>query len=369
MREELPEGPLYAVALTRAGAGFARRLAEAFPGTAAFAPERFAGGGVQPLSEPTSALLARLWPGAGGFLLVMAAGIAVRAVAPLLRDKAVDPAVVVLDPEGRFAVPLLSGHLGGANALAREVGRRLGAVPVLTTATDAAGAPAAEVWARDRGLRIEDRAGVIRVNAAWANGDPVAAYLDPALGDPALLDELEPFLSFVTGDEAEAREEEAKGVLLAVTHRLLPGLGAALTLRPPCLTLGAGCREGADPGEVVDGARRALEDAGFAAGAVRQVASVDAKAQEPALRELARALGVPYVTLPPEALAAVPVPNPSARVARAVGTPSVAEAAALAASRGGRLVLPKVKGSTWTLAAALGPWERAGDGEGAGAFR
>jgi cobalamin biosynthesis protein CbiG len=167
-----------------------------------------------------------------------------------------------------------------------------------------------------------------------------------------------PFLRLVTGDEAEARE--APGALVAVTHRLLPGLGAALTLRPPCLTLGAGCREGADPGPVVDGARRALESAGLAPDAVRQVASVEAKAREPALRELARALGVPYVTLPPEALAAVPVPNPSARVARAVGTPSVAEAAALAASRGGRLVLPKVKGPTWTLAAALGPWEGAG---------
>lgn len=355
--EALPEGPLYAVALTRPGARVARRLAEAFPGTEVLAPERFADGEATPLREPVAALLARLWPGSGGWFLVMAAGIAVRAVAPLLQDKAVDPAVVVLDPEGRFAVPLLCGHLGGANALAREVGRRLGAVPVLTTATDAAGAPAAEVWARDRGLRIEDRAGVIRVNAAWANGDPVAAYLDPALGAPAFLAELAPFLSLVTEDEGEARHALSRGTLLAVTHRLLPGLGAALTLRPPCLTLGAGCREGADPGEVRDGVRRALVAAGLAEGAVGRVASVDAKAREPALRELARDLGVPYRTHSAEELACVPVPNPSGRVARAVGTPSVAEAAALAGSGGGRLVLPKVKGRSWTVAVALRPRE------------
>lgn len=358
----LPPGPLYAVALTRGGAALVRRLAGAFPGAEAFAPARFAGPGVQGFAEPVAARIARLWPGAGGFFLVMAAGIAVRVIAPLLGDKAEDPAVVVLDPEGRFAVPLLSGHLGGANALAREVGRRLGATPVLTTATDAAGAPAAEVWARDRGLRPEGaggaaggRQGVLRVNSAWANREPVGAYLDPALGGFELLTDLAPYLALLTGDEGRARA--FAGALLAVTHRRLPELGAALILRPKCLTLGAGCREGAAPEEVAVGVRSALEGAGLAEGAVKQVASVDAKAREPALGELARGLDVPFVTFPSAVLAAVPVPNPSPRVFRAVGTPSVAEAAALAASGGGRLVLPKVKGRSWTLAVALGPWE------------
>lgn len=355
MSGAVPAGPLYAVALTRDGTDLALRLAEALPGARAFAPARFAPPGATGFSEPVAALLARLWPGAGGFLLVMAAGIAVRSIAPLLRDKAADPAVVVLDPVGRFAVPLLSGHLGGANALAREVGARLGATPVLTTATDAAGRPAAEVWARDRGLRVEHRDDVTGVNAAWANGEPVGAYLDPALGAPALLDDLAPHLALLTADEAEARA--FPGALVAVSHRLLPELGAALALRPACLCLGAGCRRGADPVEVARGVHAALEAAGLAPGAVALVASVDAKADEQALRELARGLGAPFATFPAEALAEVPVPNPSERVSRAVGTASVAEAAALTACRGGRLILPKVAGRTWTLAVALGTWK------------
>jgi len=348
-------GRLYAVALTRDGAGLARRLAQALPNTEALAPERFAGSGVGGFTEPVRHLVARLWDEADGFLLVMAAGIAVRSVAPLLRDKAIDPAVVLLDAAGRFAVPLVGGHLGGANELAREVGRRLGATPVITTATDAAGRPAAEVWAREHGLRVEGRAGVVRVNAAWANGEPVGAYLDQALDAGALLESLEPHLALVTGDPGEAIA--FGGALLAVTHRLLPDLGAALFLRPPCLTLGAGCRRGADPGDVAAGVLAALEKEGFAPGAVARVASVDAKADEPALHELARSLGVPFVTFPAETLDAVPVPNPSDRVSRAVGTASVAEAAALAAAPSSRLVTPKVKGRSWTLSVALGSWE------------
>jgi cobalt-precorrin 5A hydrolase len=281
----------------------------------------------------------------------MAAGIAVRCVAPLLRDKATDPAVVVLDAAGRFAIPLVGGHLGGANALAREVGRRFGATPVITTATDTAGRPAAEVWARDRGLRVENRAGVVRVNAAWANGEPVGAYLDSALEAEELLASLEPHLAMVTGDEARARL--FKGALVVVSHRLLPDLGDALFLRPSRLALGVGCRRGAAPATVAGGVQQALAAAGLAAGAVALVASVDAKAEEPALLELASSLGVPFATFPAETLAAVPVPNPSERVAREVGTASVAEAAALAGAGGGRLILPKVKGSSWTLAVAL----------------
>jgi cobalamin biosynthesis protein CbiG len=278
----------------------------------------------------------------------MAAGIAVRAVAPLLRDKLRDPAVVVLDQAGRFAVPILSGHVGGANDLAREVGRLLGATPVLTTATDVAGTPAIEVWAREKGLRWDDRGGVAAVNAAWANGDPVGAYADPPFA--GLLDDLRPHLALATADEAEAGA--FGGVLFGVTPRCLPQVGAALWLRPPCLCAGVGCRKGADPGTVEEGVRAALAEAHLSPLAVAEVVSVDDKAAEPALLELARSLGVPFRTFPAAALRRIPVPTPSRRVAEAVGTESVSEAAALLAASGGSLLLPKVKGKTWTLSVA-----------------
>lgn len=360
--------PLYAVALTRDGAALAARLAEAFPGTRALAPARFAGapgeGPVEGFSEPVARLVARLWPEAGGFFLIMAAGIAVRCLAPLIRDKARDPAVVVLDAAGRFAVPILAGHLGGANDLAREVGRRLGAAPVITTATDAAGRPAVEVWARDRGFRVEGRRGVIRVNGAWANGEPVAAFVDPALGGARLVATLAPHLARVVASEDEARAFE--GALVAVTHRQTRWK-PTVVLRPACLALGVGCRRGADPEAVRAGVLGALAAAGLSPRAAAVVASVDAKADEPALRELAGSLEVPFRTFPPAVLAAIAVPTPSRRVAAAVGTPSVSEAAALAAG-GSELVLPKVKGQAWTLAVALRvpPAEDAEGGSGVG---
>lgn len=352
------ERPLYAVALTRDGAALALRLARLFPGARALAPSRFAGGTPElaGFDEPVATLLARLWPEAGGLLLVMAAGIAVRSLAPLLSGKEKDPAVVVLDPAGRFAVSLLSGHLGGANDLAREVARRLGGTAVITTATDAVGAPAVEVWARTAGLRWEPRGGVTRINAAWANGEPVAAYLDPAL-DGSCLAPLEQHLALLTGDENVAASWD--GALLAVTHRLLPGVPADLWLRPPCLCLGAGCRRDAAPRVLEEGIREALRREGFSALAVSRLASVTDKAEELALLSLASSLGVEFRTYPAAELGVIDVPTPSARVQRAVGTPSVAEASALRASGAASLLLAKVKGATWTLAAALEPsWTR-----------
>ena len=353
------KGPLHTIALTRDGAALAARLAPGFPGANAWAPDRFARetSGVRGFDEPVGVLIARLWPEAGGFLLVMAAGIAVRSIADLLEDKTRDPAVVVMDPRGEFAVPLLSGHLGGANDLARQVAAWLGGTAVITTATDAVGAPAAEVWARDQGLEVVDRAGVVRVNAAWANGEPVGLYVDPALERPDQGAELDPHLA-LRCDNLE-QTEEFTGTLIAVTHRASAPRSAALVLRPRCLFLGVGCRRAADPGAVVDGVHAALAAAGLAEGAVAEVVSVDVKADEPALHALAAVLGVPFRVFPSTELAAVDVPSPSARVARAVGTASVSEAAALVASGGGRILCPKQKGGVWTLAVALGVPARA----------
>ncbi len=353
MRTPVEPDRLHAVALTRRGAATAARLARALPGCTAWAPQRFACAGARGFAAPVAALLRRLWPSSDGFLLVMAAGVAVRAIAGLLEDKARDPAVVVLDPEGRFAVPILSGHLGGANDLARRAAAILGGTPVLTTATDALGRRAVEVWAEQRGFGWEPREGLVAVNAALVNGEPLGAWADPEAGGQALLAGFRDHLDLATEDEEEARR--FAGVLLAVTPRLRPGLEAALYLRPPCLAAGVGCRRAADPEEVLGGVRSALERSGWSPLSISVLATVDAKAGEPALHRLSEALGVPLRAFPAEELERVRVPTPSERVRRAVGTPSVAEAAALAAAPGARLVLPKVKGPSWTAALALRP--------------
>ena len=125
------------------------------------------------------------WEASDALLFVGAAGIAVRAIAPYVASKANDPAVVAIDEAGRFAVSLLSGHLGGANELAQTVARAAGAIPVITTATDVRGVWAVDTWARRAGLAVSNPEAIKRVSARLLSGGRVALYSDmPISGQP-----------------------------------------------------------------------------------------------------------------------------------------------------------------------------------------
>ena len=290
------------------------------------------------------------WADADGFVLVAATGVAVRAIAPLLADKAADPAVVVVDDGGRFAVALTGGHRGGANVLAREVAALLGAEPVVTTATDGAGLPALDLLP---GFTVAGD--VAAVTRAWLDGSPPAVAIDPGLaawppppglaawppppgvaapvGDPpAHTGRSDPERS--TGPYGASSARDPAPVLL--TDRYVEPADGQVVLRPPSLVLGVGSSTGADPEGLHRLAMAALAEAGLSADSVGCVATVDRKAGEPAIVELAAALGVGLRCLPARLLAGTPVPNPSPVVEAAVGTPSVAEAAALAAAGAGR---------------------------------
>ncbi|MET7602831.1 precorrin-3B C(17)-methyltransferase [Streptomyces avermitilis] len=247
----------------------------------------------------------------------LATGAVVRLIAPLLGDKTSDPGVVCVDEGGRFAVSLVGGHGGGANELAREVGGLLGAEPVVTTATDAVGLPGLDTL----GFPVEgDVAGVSR---ALLDGEAVA--LDAEVSWP-----LPPLPVAAEGRYA-----------IRLTDRLVEPGEREVVLRPPSLVVGVGASRNAPVEEVLALIRGALRDAGLSAKSVAELATVDAKADEPGIVEAAARLGVPLVTYSAGELATVEVPNPSDAPLAAVGTPSVAEAAALV--RGGELLVPKRK--------------------------
>ncbi|MFJ9727446.1 precorrin-3B C(17)-methyltransferase [Streptomyces sp. NPDC101209] len=247
----------------------------------------------------------------------LATGAVVRLIAPLLGDKSADPGVVCVDEGGRFAVSLVGGHGGGANELTREVGELLGAEPVITTATDSVGLAGLDTL----GLPVEGA--VAAVSRALLDGEPVALEAELRWPLPAL-------------------PVAAQGAYtIRVTDRAVEPREREVVLRPPSLVVGVGASKGAPVEEVLELVEGALRDAGLSPASLAELATVDAKADEPGIVRAAERLGVPLVTYPAEELAAVDVPNPSEAPLAAVGTPSVAEAAALV--RGGELLVPKRK--------------------------
>jgi cobalt-precorrin 5A hydrolase/precorrin-3B C17-methyltransferase len=278
-----------------------------------------------------------VWPSVDAVVIIGAVGIAVRAVAPCLGDKHHDPGVVVADDAGRFVIALCGGHAGGANALAREVAALLGAEPVVTTASAGAGLPALDALP---GFRAEgDLAGVTR---RWLDGAAPAVRTDPSVeGWP-----LPPGLAGVRAGQG--------GGLVTVTDRSRAAAPAEVLLRPPSLVLGVGASRGADTGALWDLVTRALSEAGCAPESVGAVVTLDRKSAEPAIVALGHRLGVDIRTFGAAALAGVAVPHPSAVVAAAVGTPSVAEAAALlGAGPAAALVTSKLISATGDSTAAV----------------
>lgn len=277
-----------------------------------------------------SAALARNYRRHRGHVVIGAAGVAVRALAPLLRHKSEDPPVVVLDAAGRFAVSLLSGHWGGGNDLARHLGRLLRAQPVITTASDAApGAPPAlDILARDAGLRILDWERLPRVAAALLEGEPVPLF-DPCA---CLSGAHAPRFQRVAAEELPAAGE----VPLVAVHweRRAPAPGL-LRLAARRLHAGVGCRRGTDARAILAALARTLEEHGLEPAALASLSTVTEKTDEPGMAEAARRLGVPLLAFAAPQLAAVPAPHPSRAAGRRFGLPpfSVCEAAALLAAQ------------------------------------
>ncbi|QGY41966.1 cobalamin biosynthesis protein CbiG [Pseudodesulfovibrio cashew] len=328
-------------ALTRQGTALARKLALELGGTV-HAPRRFADDGVHPF-ESLPELVAETFGAFDGHVFVAAAGIAVRCIAPHLKGKADDPAVTVLDQQGRFAVSLLSGHLGGANDLAVRCAAVTGGQAVITTATDTAGVPSLDVLARDAGMTIGNIERVKVVNGALLEGKPVQVF-DPGryLGAEGEL--------FVPVPDPDSWRMGEPGVWVSWKDDCPDA--DALWLYPRVLMLGVGCRRGVSGDEIFNHVRNVFDAAGLSLDAVGGLASIDLKADEPGLLEAAQALDVKPVFYPKETLDAVDAPNPSGTVFRRVGVASVSEASALLLSGRGELLVEKTKTNTVTLAVA-----------------
>jgi cobalt-precorrin 5A hydrolase len=282
---------------------------------------------------------ARHFPLSPALVFIGAAAIAVRAVAPHLKGKAGDPAVLVLDEDGEFVIPLLSGHLGGANQLAARLAARLEATLVLTTASDRRGVFAVDSWAREEGLIIPDPAAVKTVTSRLLAGEGVGFFSAfPVRG--------------VLPEGLFLAPRETAGVVLDI-H---PAPGAALWLVPPLAVLGVGCRRGTPVAAIMAAFREFCREKNFSPLAVRAVTSLDRKHDEAGLLAFARELSLPLSLFSPLELENTPGDFTASAFVKAVtGVDSVAERSAVAASDGGTLHLRKWARERVTLALALAP--------------
>ena len=284
--------------------------------------------------------LGQAWEECDGIVVFLATGAVVRLIAPLLEDKKRDPGVVSVDDAGRFAVALAGGHGGGANNLATRVANSLGAEPVVTTATDSLGVPALDTFGKELGFSLKDDSDLAEVGAALVSGRQVHFVSDHRWPIGPLPENL-------------VRSEEPIAPLSVVSDRLLDVPRPAVVYRPPSLLVGVGCSRGAGPDEILDLLDRSLEESGLSRKSVAALASVEAKSDEAGLLEAADRLRVPIQFHSADKLAGVEVPNPSSVVEKAVGTPSVAEAAVLVS--GATLVLEKRKSAMATVAVGRMP--------------
>lgn len=261
-------------------------------------------------------------------VFIGASGIAVRSVAPFVKDKLKDPPVLVVDELGRFVIPLLSGHVGGANELSAEIADAIGAVPVITTATDINDAFPADVFARENNFSIVNRDGIAKVATASLEGRPVTISIKDYPPE-------EPVDIVITDEPAIAGT-------------------ASLRLAPKKYALGMGCRRGKSFEELRDFALSVLEENGISPGDVGCIATIDVKKDEEGLKSLSQAWRMPLITFDAELLSKVPGDfSTSEMVLEKVGVDNVCErAAVLAAGRGATLVVRKTAKNGITVAVA-----------------
>ena len=279
-------------------------------------------------------------------IFVSATGIAVRAIAPWIRDKMTDPPVVTVDEGAQFVIPLLSGHVGGANELARHIADWLEAVPVITTATDVNGKFAVDLFASAYHMTIIDRKEAKNISAAVLEGKQIGVFSDL------------PIKKLPDGFVMDRWCEE--NICITVKDPSFPEKKASyLRLVPRAVVLGVGCRRGTDPEFMKEKVFALLKEHGIDPAAVKAIASVDVKQDEPAVLDLKQLFDGECLHQPcehrfytPEQLNQVPGDfKESAFVKKQIGVGNVCERSACAA--GGKLLVEKQAGDGITLAAAL----------------
>lgn len=369
---------IYAIAFSEKGFALAQKIADTIGAEArrnGYAPD----GGGSPMD--VHQWTAEHFNEADALIYVGAAGIAVRAIAPYVKDKTTDPAVVVIDEQALHVIPLLSGHLGGANDLARRISRITGSDCVITTATDVNGVFAVDEWAKRQEAQLLEKERIMHVSSAILAGRKVALYsrwpiegeipegidLIP-LGTQPYAYDADQEITPETGEETDHETDDITGETLWPENISTSDIDVSLDIEvigrrplhlvPQVCILGVGCRRGTSAEDIEDRLFDILEMTCIHPAAICGVATIDIKKDEPGLISFCEEHGWPLYVYSSEELREVEGDfTPSAFVANITGVDNVCERSAVLASDGGELLQSKVAGGGITMALAMRPYQ------------
>ena len=281
-------------------------------------------------------------------LFIGACGIAVRAIAPYIADKLTDSPVLVMDEKGTYIIPILSGHMGGANETAKKIAFKTGAIPVITTATDLNHKFAVDLFAKKNGLHIVNKEGIAKVSSKLLKGEKVTMYVEPGhVNSNALIPE-----------EVHLVSELSEAVADIMIGKDQSEQEALLFLKPKEYLIGMGCKRGKEEAKINELIQKILKEAGIMPEQIFALASVDRKKDEAGLISWCQKAGIPFLTYTAEQLQEQKgCFCTSEFVKTQVGVDNVCERAALAACEStGNLVIKKHTEDGMTIAIAKRKW-------------
>jgi len=353
------------ICLTEKGAELALKLSRLMPPAAVFIPERLRGkhknGDLEAVEffSHWKDTFSEVFSKYKQIICIMAAGIVVRSLADLISSKFTDPAVVVVDEAGQFAVSLLSGHVGGANRLAQQAAVCLNGQAVITTATDVSNKPAVDMLAVQMGALLEPLTNIKLINRLLAEGKEVNIYSAFPL-----------IKAFQTGFRWQEwpvsdRNGEMAGQVAAMKfmepaviigpHKLgTDSMSEYIQIKPQNLVVGIGCRRGVEYSEVREAFEAVMTRFGLDKACVKYLATIDIKSEEEAIRQLTVEMGIPVLTFSKNEISALDGSYESSEwVREKVGVGGVCEPAARLAAKQGKTIVPKQKIGPVTISVAM----------------
>lgn len=287
--------------------------------------------------------LPRIWDDVDGLVFISSTGMAIRLSQPYIKDKSIDPAVVVVDDMGRFSISLLSGHLGGANELAELIGEKLNSISVITTASDNRNIEAVDLFAKKNNYHLENLRSLTRISALMVNGKKIGFYSE----DSKIIDY--PNLKIIK--DLDNIEADIEGLIMVSSSTIKPKNLPYALLRPKNLNIGMGCRKGVEGDRIIKAIEKSFEGLNLSTKSIKSMGTVEVKKEEEGIIQAAKYFNIPLKIFSLEEIGQVEERfDKSQFVKDTIGVYSVSEPSAYLL--GGELILQKSKHNGITISIA-----------------